>query len=196
MSHLDFKAIIASRGYHVYKETPWSNAKVIDKVKTEIKTNQSLTANDPYACAVKAKHKYFNGWETVGHVPREISKYTYFFIKKESRSITGNVKSLTCKPSPVSSRGPEIPLLLTCSCPDEWIRNKMKDFINDFYIYDFTGIVHIYNSSDKSDFENDLELTEKEDAKEENETSVSVVDDKVISKSLHQETARVVINND
>ena len=39
MSHFDFKAILASRGYHTYTERAWSDAKVNDKVKTEIETN-------------------------------------------------------------------------------------------------------------------------------------------------------------
>ena len=41
----------------------------------------------------------------------------------------------------------------------------MKDFINDFYTYDFTGIIHNNESSDESDTEINLELTEKEDEK-------------------------------
>ena len=38
-----FKAKIASRGYHVFKETSWSNAKEGDEVKVELETNKSLT---------------------------------------------------------------------------------------------------------------------------------------------------------
>ena len=132
MSTCNFQATIASRGYHVYKETTWSNAKVNEKVKIEIETNQSSIAIDSYACAVKAKEEYFDGWKTVGHAPREISRYIYFFIKKENGTITGNVKSLNCKLSPIPSGGLEIPLQLTFSCPVEWVRDKMKDFIDDF----------------------------------------------------------------
>ena len=94
MSTYNFQATIASHGYHVYKETTWSNTKVNEKVKIEIETNQSSIAIDPYACAVKAKQKYFDGWKTAGHIPREILGYIYFFIKTENGKITGNVKSL------------------------------------------------------------------------------------------------------
>ena len=83
MSTYNFQAAIASRGYHVYKETTWSDAKVNKRVNTEIETNQSSIAIDPYSCAVKVKEKYFDGWKTVGQVPREISRYIYFFIKKK-----------------------------------------------------------------------------------------------------------------
>ena len=47
----------------------------------------------------------------------------------------------------------------------------MKGFINSFHTYDFTGIIHNDASSDESDIEIDLELTEKEGDKEEVETS-------------------------
>ena len=53
MPTYNFEATIVSRGYHLYKETTWSNAKVNEKVKTEIETNQSSIAIDPYACGVK-----------------------------------------------------------------------------------------------------------------------------------------------
>ena len=50
-----FKAKIASRGYHVFKETSWSNAKEGDEVKVELETNKSSNKIDPYACAIRAK---------------------------------------------------------------------------------------------------------------------------------------------
>ena len=34
-----FKVIIASRGYHIYRETSWSNAKLNDEVKAELETD-------------------------------------------------------------------------------------------------------------------------------------------------------------
>ena len=41
-----FKAKIASRGYHVFKETSWSNAKEGDEVKVELETNKSSSKID------------------------------------------------------------------------------------------------------------------------------------------------------
>ena len=72
----------------------------------------------------------------------------------------------------------------------------MKDFITDFYTYDFTGIIHNNYSSDESNVEIDLELTEKDMIKREIETSASVVDDKVTSKLLRQGTVCIVIDDD
>ena len=67
----------------------------------------------------------------------------------------------------------------------ECVRNKIKDFINDFYTHDFIGIIHNDDSSDESDFEINLDLTEKEDDKEE-----------VTPQLLHQDTVCIVIDDD
>ena len=40
MSSYNFQATIASRGYHAYKETTWSNAKVNEKVKIRTETEK------------------------------------------------------------------------------------------------------------------------------------------------------------
>ena len=105
MSTYNFQATTASRGDDVYKETTWSNALVNVKVRTEIETNKSSIAIDPYACAVKAKEKYSDGWKTVRLLLREILWYIYIAIKKENGKIASNVKSLNCKPSPIPSGG-------------------------------------------------------------------------------------------
>ena len=70
--------MITSRGFHVYKERTRSTAKASDEVKVEVDSKN-------YSYAIKAKHKYFRGWKTVGHIPREILQYVYFFIKQEGK---------------------------------------------------------------------------------------------------------------
>ena len=112
-----FEAISASQGFHVYKETTWSNAKVGDEVRVEVESNLRSIAHDPYSCAIKTKHKYFTGWKTVGHISREISRYVYFFIKQEGGRVYGKLKSLKYKPSPIPSGGLEVPLLLKFESP-------------------------------------------------------------------------------
>ena len=72
-----YNVIIASRGYHVYKET-WSNTKLNDVVKVKLETDAKSLSAYPYACAIKARHSYFVGWKTVGHIPREISRYIFY----------------------------------------------------------------------------------------------------------------------
>ena len=64
-----FQAKVASRGYHIFKETTWVHASVGDHVIVEPETNQTSRHNDPYACAIK------NNDKVVGHKPREISRH-------------------------------------------------------------------------------------------------------------------------
>ena len=68
-----FDSKISSIGHHVYHNSTCPNAKSGDIVKVEIETNKSWKSIDPYACAIKLKHKSFATWLTVGHNPREIS---------------------------------------------------------------------------------------------------------------------------
>ena len=56
-------------------------------------------------------NKWYNR-KKYGHIPREILRYIYFFIKQEGDRVHGKLKSLKCKPSPIPSGGLEVPLLL------------------------------------------------------------------------------------
>ena len=106
---------------------------------------------------------------------------------------------LNYKSSPIPSGGLEIPLQLTFSCPMEWVRDKLKDFIDDFYSYDFTGILHNDESSDDSDIEIDLEsvdVVEDDDDEEEADKMKPVspvVDKEIINTLTEQEAACIVI---
>ena len=48
-----FEAKIASRGYHVYKNTTWMDAKVGDEIKVEVETNKDSIKIDPYSMPVR-----------------------------------------------------------------------------------------------------------------------------------------------
>ena len=77
----------------------------------------------------------------------------------------------------------------------------MKDFIDNFYSYDFTGILHNDESSDDSDIEIDLESVDVVEDDEEEEADkmkpVSPVIEKEITNALiQQEAACIVIDDD
>ena len=98
-------ATVASRGYYVYKNASWTNAKGGEKVTVEMETkNFSLEVN-PHACAIKIKNHFFNSLITVRHIPREISRHVHFFIKTEGGKAIGHVNSLTHRPLPMPSGG-------------------------------------------------------------------------------------------
>ena len=89
---LSFYKRIASRGYHVYRNSSWKNAKGGQRVKAEKETNVTSKSIDPYACAIKIKNRFFDNRITVGHISREISRHCYFFMK-EGSEISGYLVS-------------------------------------------------------------------------------------------------------
>ena len=112
-----FKAKIASGEYHVFIETTCSNVKEGYTVRVNLETNKLSKKVDPYTCAIREKNQFFNLWETVGHIPREISRHVYYFIKTEGDFANGSVISIKYRPSPIPSGGLEMPLLRKFSCP-------------------------------------------------------------------------------
>ena len=91
----------------------------------------------------------------------------------------------------------------------EWVRDKIKDFIDDFYTLDFTGILHNDESSDDSGTEIDLESVDVVEADGDDDDDdddeekagkmkpVSPVVDKEITNTLiQQEAACIVIVDD
>ena len=50
--------------------------------------------------------------ETVGHILRQLSRHTYFYIKEGER-MDGSALSTRYCPSPIPSGGVEIPLMMT-----------------------------------------------------------------------------------
>ena len=67
----------------------------------EIETNEaSENSNiDPYCCAIKA---VISGkLETVGHIPRKVSRHVFFFIGEEGGHFDGCQQATVPRPSPV-----------------------------------------------------------------------------------------------
>ena len=149
------KAIIASRGHHVFKETSWSNAKFNDEVKeVELETDAKTLLTNPYACAIKARHSYTVRWKTAGCIPRGISRYVYSFIKKENGKDSGILKSSKYKVSLIPSGGLEVSLSLTFSCKEKRVVDTMEEFIQSFYTFKYGGNQSV-DTSDSEDKEED-----------------------------------------
>ena len=89
------------------------NVKEGDSVGVDLKINKLSKNVDPYGCAIRAKNQFSNSWKTVRHIPREISRHVYYFIKTKGGFVNGSVISTKYRPSPVPSGGLEIPFLLT-----------------------------------------------------------------------------------
>lgn len=67
-----FEAKVAARGYHVYRNATWEEAKCADKDLIGLETHEKLIEIDPYCCSIKAMVGRPQQLKTVGHIPREI----------------------------------------------------------------------------------------------------------------------------
>ena len=64
--------------------------------------------------------------KTVGHVPREISRHIFFFLKEENGKVGGFVYSTQYLPSSIPAGGLEIPLKLTLKSSSFITHQKMR----------------------------------------------------------------------
>ena len=165
-----YEAKIASRGYHIFMNTTWTRAYIGENIKVEIETNSESIRRDPYACVIRKTNRLFaNVSETVGHIPRELSRHIYHFILYERGAVSGTVVSTQYRPSPIPAGGLEIPLLLRFECPDEDTIRKMKWFVVNLYEYNF--------ECDDDDDENDeivinIEEEDTNDGKNDEEENI------------------------
>ena len=146
-----FQAKIAARGYHVYKNLAWSNAKQRDFAIEEIETAKESKKIYPYCCAIKTMVDIPPRLKIVGHVPREISRHIFFILKEENGKVDGFVYFTQYQRSPIPAGGLEMPLKLTFKSPSFIANQKMKDFMTNLYSYD-------YEAKAETDEDNDAEI--------------------------------------
>ena len=107
--------------------------------------------------------------ETVCHIPREVSRHTYFYIKEGGR-IDGSVLSTHYRPLPVPSGGLEIPLMMTFRSSRYITHQKMKEFMTNRYCYDRKPVTeNVESNSDSDEFHIEIienVVEERKDAKE------------------------------
>ena len=166
-----FTAKVASRGFHVYKNTTWNDVKEGDKVVVEIERNPKSKEIDPYCCAIKTSLSS-GELKTVGHIPREVSRHFYFFIKEEGGRVDGSVQSTRYRPSSIPNGGLEIPLMLTFRSPRFITHQKMKDFMTKLYCYDYEPAATEQEDSDDEEsihIDLDIEVAESSRKREERE---------------------------
>ena len=105
----------------------------VEKVTIVIETNKDSIKINPCCCAVKAIVGNPVKLATAGHIPREISRHVYFFLKEEGGKVEGFVYSTKYRPSPIPAGGLEIPLMLSFKSPRYLAHQKMKNFLAQLY---------------------------------------------------------------
>ena len=130
--NFSFQTKAASRGFHIYKNTTWENVNIGQEISVQFETNEDSKKIDPYCCAIKTMVS--GKLETVGHISREDSRHTYFYIKEEGGRIDGYVLSTQYRPSSIPSDGLEIPFMMTFRSPRYITQQKMKDFMTKLFV--------------------------------------------------------------
>ena len=93
----------------------------------EKKHNISIDT-DPCCCKITIKRVDRISDITVGHIPRELSRFVFYFIH-EGGSVTGTVANITPRSSPIPEGGLEIPILMHLVHKNNAILNKMNTFV-------------------------------------------------------------------
>ena len=125
---------IAPRGWHVYGKTVWQSPRKGEKLTAEKEKNKEALDTDPYAVAWMLKRRNKLIPDIVGHVPREISRFIWFFFAHGGK-MEANVLSVRPLPSPISSGGLEIMLMakLTIDEKDAKILKYFQQLIAENY---------------------------------------------------------------
>ena len=69
-----FQTKVASRGFHIYKNTTWKSVNIGQEISVSLETNEDYKKIDPYGFAIITMVSGRS--ETVGHIPREVSMHT------------------------------------------------------------------------------------------------------------------------
>ena len=114
---MSFRYPVASRGYHVYKVVTWKDISIHDKVSVERDSDPVSLKHDKLSSSirkVKVNGDVTPVFETVGHVPLEISKLCHYFLVHGGK-IEGDVLHPKLRRSPILAGGQEMKLLLEFS---------------------------------------------------------------------------------
>ena len=94
-----------------------------------LKETKSISIDiDPYCCKITIKRVDRIGDIAVGHIPRELSRFVFYFIH-EKGSVTGTAPNITPRSSPIKEGGLEIPILMPFVHKINAKFNRMKIFV-------------------------------------------------------------------
>ena len=114
----NYRTLIASRGWHVYGKAVWISQQRGESLFAQKERDQTALLNDPYSIAWMRKSKSKLTADVVGHVPREISRFMYYFLNRGG-TISAVVNSGRYRPSPILNGGLEILLSITLKIDNE-----------------------------------------------------------------------------
>ena len=158
---VNFKTNVASRGWHFYGKTVWSNPVKGEKLFAKKEEDKNALLVDPYAIAWMRKSKAKLVADVVGHIPQEISRFVYFFLQ-HGGSVEGVVHNEKYRPSPIPKGGLEIILVATFKI--EYTKGqyltRMKELVEKNYDLTLEGIDKDNGQSEDDDDDDCIMLFE------------------------------------
>jgi len=112
----------------VYRDTTWRNISLHQQVGVAKETNELSIEKDPYCCKITITRVDRIGPVTVGHIPRELSRFVFYFLH-EGGSVFGTVAGIAPNISPIPEGGLEIPILMHFTHRNMIILEKMNSFV-------------------------------------------------------------------
>ena len=112
------------------KLSTWEDVKYGDKALIDRETDEKSIDIYSYYGSIKAM---------VAHIPREISRNVYFFLKEENCRIDKTIHSVNYRPSPILTGGLEIPMVLNFKSLRYITHIKMKEFVTSLYSFDYVA---------------------------------------------------------
>ena len=133
--------------------TSWENAQVGQIVDVSLETDANSKMVDPYCCRIRVKNAE-QRWVTVGHIPREISRFVFYFIREEGGTVNGRLLSTRYRPSPIPAGGLEVPLELNFSCMRFITIEKMRSFVGQYNYDDEMVLIEEENDDEEQSVSN------------------------------------------
>ena len=129
---------VACRGYQAYHNVLWftEDQYLGKEVIVDQETNLTSISLDPRCCVIRTKigGTLYSRYVTIGHIPREISRYVWWFIQ-HGGMVDGHVADLNKWQSPIPSGGTEIKLKLYFRHTSISLVEKLRSLIRR-YNYD------------------------------------------------------------
>ena len=134
---------------HYYGKSTWKRPKKNETVFAEKDTNKTALEIDPYSIAWTKKNKSKLTSDTVGHIPKEISRTVFFFISRGGK-VVGKVLEEKCYPSPIPKGGLKILLIAQFKIADEKRKylERLKEMIANNYTADCPEGIEIENQEE------------------------------------------------
>ena len=127
--YLSHDAFILCGGWQqrisLYRETSWRNMYLHQHVVVLKEVNNIFIDIDPYCCRITIKRVDRIGPVTVGPVPRELSRFIFYFIQ-QGGLVTGTVASTTPRILPITGGGLEVPILMHITHENKAISSEME----------------------------------------------------------------------